>query len=670
MVKTSHLYFDIDSSVEQNATLLDKLEAFASEQKIEIFVLKTPKSDLKDTEIYAHKGCLVLMSPGYKISLVNVYATQDEFDEYVADFKDIANYLFTNFEYRTVLGRYAKWSESLIDKVSIDKLSDIPAYFDSIKAIDAQESKNSTILVSLFTGSINDIERVKSDVPDTVLDQIKQKIQSFDADQTRFIFQEEPKKVIKIQGLSGTGKTELLLHKLKGLYQKPEKYKIFVTCHNKILADDLRKRIPEFFNFMKVTDQIEWNERLWCTNAWGSGNFIHSGLYRYICFVYGIPFQSYSFMTSFDVVCQNVISTIKKLQNKNAFQPCLDYILVDECQDFKDSFIEMCSLVAKKQVYLAGDIFQSIFAEHDFSNYEADTFLAKCYRTDAKTLMFAHGLGLGLFEKTRLRWLSDNDWKACGYEYQEIENGKRIVLKRDQVRRFLDVNDDYPSIRLIPFQEGGLISKLIQSIKQILAENKSASINDFCIILLDSDRSIYSLANKIEASLYTELKWIVNKAYESKTKDKDKLLISNRNNVKGLEYPFVICISNKISSDYTYRNAIYTMLTRSFLQTILFLPKTGSGVTDEILQGYKEIMDKRTMTINVPTSEEKQQIETRFREAKLSKPIAEIIKDTIRELNLSSSNESCVLQAASSYQWEGKSTEEIKKSVRELANLI
>ena len=38
-------------------------------------------------------------------------------------------------------------------------------------------------------------------------------------------------------------------------------------------------------------------------------------------------------------------------------------------------------------------------------------------------------------------------------------------------------------------------------------------------------------------------KWDSNKAYESKHTIKDTLLISNRNNVKGLEYPFVICVT-------------------------------------------------------------------------------------------------------------------------------
>lgn len=58
-------------------------------------------------------------------------------------------------------------------------------------------------------------------------------------------------------------KTELLLHKLKDIYIASKDKKIIFTCHNKILADSLRTRIPDFFNFMRVEEQIRWNKRLW-----------------------------------------------------------------------------------------------------------------------------------------------------------------------------------------------------------------------------------------------------------------------------------------------------------------------------------------------------------------------------------------------------------------------
>ena len=71
-------------------------------------------------------------------------------------------------------------------------------------------------------------------------------------------------------------------------------------------------------------------------------------------------------------MCKNAISEIKRLKKNGEFEFAFDYMLVDECQDFPESFFELCDLVVRKQVYLAGDIFQSIFEEHKISDYSAD----------------------------------------------------------------------------------------------------------------------------------------------------------------------------------------------------------------------------------------------------------------------------------------------------------
>lgn len=578
----SSLYADIDSL--KYREIINKFQSYADEHKMDVFIFKLPKSDLNDRD-YEHDNCFMILSVGYKVALVKGDTSENEYQNYCEDVNDIIGYLYSKYDYRAQLGRFKKWGSQLIETgFEIKDFDDIDAFWNKLKASNLQEKKYTDLLVTLCTGSINDIKRVKAEVPTTLLDQVRQRILAFDADQTRFIYQELEKKLVKIQGLSGTGKTELLLHKLKELYQKPENYKIFVTCHNRILGKALHDRIPQFFNTMKVSQQIEWNERLWCTNAWGSSGDIDSGLYRYLCSYYDLPFYNYKQYHSFDSICKITIDALKSKYPDGQIPPAFDYILIDECQDFKKSFFELCKLVTARQVYIAGDVFQSIFDEDVSKDYEADFFLSKCYRTDPRTLMFAHGLGLGLFEETRLRWLSKEDWEACGYNYQDYPDGDKITLSREPVRRFLDIDDNYKCLELIPYAEGNMSVRLSAIMQQTLRDNPTATVNDFCIILLDEDKEIYDLANKLEYFFMHYFKWQTNKAYESKRKFKDTLLISNRNNVKGLEYPFVICVTKKITSDYMYRNAIYTMLTRSFLKTFLFLPNHGSGINKGILE--------------------------------------------------------------------------------------
>ena len=140
--------------------------------------------------------------------------------------------------------------------------------------------------------------------------------------------------------------------------------------------------------------------------------------------------------------------------------------------------------------------------------------------------------------------------------------------------------------------------------------------------------------------------------------------------MKGLEYPFVICLTKKISSGYVYRNAIYTMLTRSFLKTLLFLPNKDAAIESGIIEGYKEIMEKGTMTITIPSAEEQEQIQERFTKAKSRRSVTEIVKDTIAQLDLNQEDALKIERAASSFDWTDMQEDEIVKNVKILKDLI
>ena len=106
----------------------------------------------------------------------------------------------------------------------------------------------------------------------------------------------------------------------------------------------MNKRIPEFFNFMKVEEQIKWNERLWVMHSWGSRGQANTGVYSYICTNYNINFHPYSYTWSFDRACSEAIS---ELREQEYIEPCFDYMLIDESQDFPQNFLELCEIVTK-----------------------------------------------------------------------------------------------------------------------------------------------------------------------------------------------------------------------------------------------------------------------------------------------------------------------------------
>lgn len=659
---TTYFYSDTGEAFLQYK---EKLEQYAILHKQNIYMLRMPKNDVNDYDEY---NCFMLLSPTYKVTLINVSENTDNFQDYCDDVEDAVSYLYTKYEYKKELGRFRTFFSELKSEIEdVSRLDDLDDFFNAISLQDSTLRRYSTIVVSLCTGSINDINRVKACVPQTLLQKVKQKIQLFDADQTRFIYQNLNKKRVRIQGLSGTGKTELLLHKLKELYTQDSNLRIFVTCHNKILADALCSKIPKFFNFMKVSQQIEWNERLWCTNAWGRYSDENSGFYRYICQFYDLVYYRYDKYNTFDRVCKNAVNAIKELKSKGGYKYAFDYMLVDECQDFPESFFELCELVVKNQVYLAGDIFQSIFEEHKDSDYSADYFLTKCYRTDPKTLMFAHAMGLGLFEQNKLRWLKKVDWEACGYTFSD--KGKFIELSREPVVRFQDVDGQYKSVEIIPFAIENVGKSVCDVIRQIQEDNDDVTLNDICIILLDDEEYVYTWADLIESKVSVEFNWEANKAYISKHTIKDTLLISNRNNVKGLEYPFVICVTKRFVANVQYRNSLYTMLTRSFLKSYLLVSERQQKNIEILSKNYDEISKTHKLILKKPSQDELVKIETSFKRMSNNRPLADEIRDMLNAKGIPAKHVEILVNTALNLGWQNLTQDELEEKVNKLVSL-
>lgn len=658
---TSYFFLEATKN-EKNAEFINLIEKFADENKTLIYILDKPLTDQKYD--YPYKNSLILLIPKHKISIINFGDKEDDFEEFIEDIIEDIGSISDKYLYKDILGRPRKWRSQLIE-TEIDSLRilNLKNFLGDITLSDDVSFKKIELLISLFIGSINDVDRVKEIVPQTTLDKVKQKIQLFDGDQTRFIYQKPNKKEIRIQGLSGTGKTELLLHKLKDLYLNDTNSKIYFTCHNKILADNLKKRIPSFFNFMKVEQQIEWEKRLWCTNAWGSEAFPNSGAYRYICYFYHIPFYKYSYQMSFSKACKLALDELKELKKSDSFSHAFTYMFVDESQDFDNNFFELCEIVTEKNIYIAGDVFQNIFDENISSAIEPDYLLGKCYRTDPKTLMFAHGLGMGLFESNKLRWLEKKEWEECGY--QVVINNSKYHLTREPLRRFEDVEDNFKSIEIVEINDN-YSDTIINLLEKIKAENQTLEPDDVGIILLDSTKDIYQLANVIQHKIHTKIGWNVYKAYETKEKINNAVLISNRNNVKGLEFPFVICITKKINNSSSYRNSLYTMLTRSFIKSFFLVPNTkNSGLTQGMKDGLNEIISKKQMIIVEPSEQEKQRIRTRFKTRLKNMSHYDIMLKIFDELKVDKKHHNKILQATQQFDMIESDYEILKEFVRD-----
>lgn len=627
-MNSNYFYSNIVPS-SKNSFFLEEVQAIAESVKQQVYVLSGPLIDGKYQ--YNDDSLMIVLSSKRKIAFVTTRKMNDDFKDLCEDIIEDIGSVSDKYGYKEKIGRPRKWKDKLTSSYSIKDINDINSWFcKDIVINNVDDFRTLDLLVSLFIGSINDVKNITTEEPDNLLDKVKQKIQLFDGQQTRFIYEEleAEGKRITIQGLSGTGKTELLMHKLKDLYVKNEDAIFGFTCFNKILSRKLKERIPEFFNFMKVEQQINW-DRLLCVSAWGNYGNENSGIYRYICNFYEISFYSLRECGSFDVACRNAIEQIKSKIKSYGY--AFTYIFIDESQDFKESFFKLCELVTEKKCFIAGDIFQTIFEEKKKDIVPPNFLLSKCYRTDPKTLMFAQALGMGLFEKEKLWWLDKEQWEQCGYNVK-IE-GKQYTLTREPLRRFEDVDPNFDSLKIIGIQR--IVQGTINLIKRIYKEFPTTKPDDIAIIFLDTDKYIYQSADDIERAIGLELGIECNIAYESKKTEKGKILISNKNNIKGLEYPFVICITKKILKEKSYRNTMYTMLTRSFIRSYLVLPKgDDNGFTQEMYDGGQRIMKEKKIVVIEPTDKEQIDIKAWIKGGKQALSLEDRISNVFEELNI------------------------------------
>lgn len=629
----SLFYMNFEPDDEQR-DFIEQVKVTTTDSINPIYVIKKPIIEKKTN--YEYENAFVILVPKHRIMFLNFGKDDDLFDEYVEDFIEDIGYIAKKYEFLKLVGRPRQWKDNFIVKISKElcQKSTFDLLLKENELKDEELIRKGEILISLATGSINEAERLGEGVPDNVLDQIKRKIILFDGEQTKFVFDEPAKKRITIQGLAGTGKTELLLHKIKELYISPEENRIAFTCHNEILADSLRKRVPEFFNFMKVEEQIKWNERLWVMRSWGNQSDYNSGVYSYICHYYNIPFSRFSYSTTFDNICKTALYNLNLLEN---FDYCFDYILIDESQDFSEGFFKLCEKVSKKCVYVAGDIFQDIFENKSLSIVNPDFLLNKCYRTDPRTLMGAHAIGMGLFEK-KLRWLKDEEWEACGYDIKK-ENGF-VEFHRKPLKRFEDVDiDSTNGIELFQVAETEYLSTVLSIITEIKQKNPTVSPDDIGIMFMENIDRNYKLASNLQILIKEKFNWDVNIGYETKEKKKGSLFISNRNNVKGLEFPFVICfMQGSLTDNFQLRNSIYMMLTRSFLTSYFVMPLANMPL-NKLFSGIEFVNKKGFLKVVEPSENEKQKLYNAIINRKnVHKSQYELVEEIMDELGVNKSD--------------------------------
>ena len=158
-------------------------------------------------------------------------------------------------------------------------------------------------------------------------------------------------------------------------------------------------------------------------------------------------------------------------------------------------------------------------------------------------------------------------------------------------------------------------------------------------MFLENINQNYDIVNRLEVEIKEKFGWDVNIGYQTKAKQKGTLFISNRNNVKGLEFPFVICfMQGGLTNNLQTRNSIYMMLTRSFITSYFILPNTNPVQNKEIEKGIKQIGRDGYMRVLEPTEQEKSKINNAIiNGSNIRKSQQEIVEDIMDELKIDKS---------------------------------
>lgn len=588
--------------------LHDFLENHPSIPADSIFLIDRPIMESNEYE-YDYKNGFLLLIKNYKVMFLTVDSLENnDFITFQEDFLEDTGALARRYEYVSLIGRSRDWkSKGIISSICLDEETDFDHLLQENK-LDEVDSRVSNLIISLLTGSINNVSELDKDLfskKQTLLESIKNRIMLFDTNQTKFVYNEDSKSpIIRIQGLAGSGKTELLLHKLKKLYVEDKGSRIAFTCFNKVLADKLRGRVPEFFNYMKVDEQINY-QRLFIASSWGSGRYPDAGLYSKICANYGLNFQPFSRTKNKSEIWKEAILELKSLGN---FDPMFDYILLDESQDFEKEYIELCQLVTAKKLYVAGDILQDIFSINKDIVADTDFLLNKIYRTDPRTVLFSHVLGFGLYESRAVRWLSEKEWIMSGYSIEE-ESTDEYEISRSPLKRFGDELNESSYKSIVVKDEIDYVGGVINTVRELRENYEGLQPSDIAVIYMNYSKEANIQAEEVSIRLYEEFEWnSVIAPHEKRVNDIDEVLITNVNNVKGLEFSFVIVVNNQriedindqnLTREVRHRNALYMTLTRSFISSTLIISENHAtrGYINRIKQLSDDLYENGPKTI-------------------------------------------------------------------------
>ena len=258
----------------------------------------------------------------------------------------------------------------------------------------------------------------------------------------------------RIRGLAGTGKTVILAMKAALAHIEDPSAKILITYYTRSLRDIIERLITRFHRHFAEIDP-NW-ENVHVRHGWGRKNL--PGVYRDTCLREEVVPLSFADVRNnkdpFAKICADLVA-------RDIVEPFYDLVLVDEGQDFPDSFYQLCYALTKgrrddKQIVWAYDELQNVFdvkvrqPEQLFGEdrdgkprvsltrslpdgVETNDFvLQRSYRNQRDVLVLAHAIGFGVYSDPVQMLENARHWVDVGYDVKSgnFETGSVNVVER------------------------------------------------------------------------------------------------------------------------------------------------------------------------------------------------------------------------------------------------
>ena len=399
------------------------------------------------------------------------------------------------------------------DIISEDLLNEILAILEGSKGI--------------IKPKIRNISEGDADTKGGILAHLEAEIANFDRHQ-KYAAITQLEGPQRIRGLAGSGKTIVLAMKAALIHLENPDASILYTFNTKSLYAYIKRLITRFYRQHEDSDP-DW-DKIHILHAWGGSSV--QGVYYKTCMYNNVQPLSLDEAKSlskdpFDFVCTDLID-----RRKGKLEKIYDYVLIDEAQDFKPSFYQLCRQIVRNDCIVWGyDELQNILNvkiqstidtfKNDKYGYaginlaelqsqhpeiDNDIVLPKSYRSPKEILVLAHAIGFGIYNSRIIQMLENTEhWGDLGYEVLQgdCQEGDQMTIRRPDKNSPLTISNKQKPDELIKYHVASDMDDEAQWVCESIRHNinyEKLNPEDILVVCID-DRYVGKYFRKVSDNL-------------------------------------------------------------------------------------------------------------------------------------------------------------------------